>query len=74
MMRQEYWTLMDPCCDYCLHSASNPCVKYVVCRVRGPFCHKSVMCRNRRKQRVKEVLYGPRTRQTTYFTQGLLAE
>jgi len=59
MMRQEYWTLMDPCCDYCLHSASNPCVKYVVCRVRGPFCHKSVMCRNRRQQRVKEVLYGP---------------
>lgn len=58
MMRQEYWTLMDPCCDYCLHSASNPCAKYIVCRVRGPFCHKSKECREKRQWRIKEVLYG----------------
>ncbi|MCF3653476.1 MAG: 4Fe-4S binding protein [Aigarchaeota archaeon] len=58
MMRQEYWTLMDPCCDYCLHSRDNPCAKYVVCRMRGPFCHRSVECREKRQRRIREVLYG----------------
>lgn len=42
-------TLAYPCCDKCKHTASNPCEKYIGCRIEGPLCHDDPECRQKRQ-------------------------
>ncbi|MCD6278075.1 MAG: SLBB domain-containing protein [Desulfurococcales archaeon] len=53
------WTLMDKCCPKCWHNPpSNPCPKYIECRVKGPLCHDSSECRELRARRLNELMFG----------------
>jgi len=54
------WTLLDRCCDKCMHSPENPCPDYIECRLSGPLCHDDERCRELRRRRLEELRYGER--------------
>ena len=41
------YTLTDPCCAKCTHTAENPCADFVACRANGPRCHDDAACAER---------------------------
>ena len=49
---------MDRCCDRCFHTLDSPCKDYIICRVEGPICHDDEKCKELRRKRMRELLYG----------------
>lgn len=49
---------MDKCCSRCSHSPESPCPDYVPCRLEGPLCHEDPRCREKRRRRAEELMYG----------------
>ena len=45
-------TLIDPCCDGCLHSHAEYCKDLLSCLVDGPHCHESMSCAQERGRRL----------------------
>ena len=42
--------LTSPCSDQCWHTASKQCPQYVECMHKGPLCHKSIPCAEKKQQ------------------------
>jgi NADH-quinone oxidoreductase subunit F len=51
-------SLMDKCCDKCVHTAETPCRDYVACLTSGPLCHDDQNCREKRSKRIEELKSG----------------
>ncbi len=52
------WSLMDKCCSRCWHSPEYPCRHYIRCRLNGPLCHEDPECSEKRRKRIREIMYG----------------
>ncbi|WP_328597335.1 NADH-quinone oxidoreductase subunit NuoF [Heliobacterium mobile] len=47
--------LMEACCRQCTHSPQTPCSDYISCRLEGPLCHDSALCKESRKDWIRAI-------------------
>ena len=58
------YTLLEPCCSECWHSAEKPCPEVIDCITDGPRCHTSEKCAKLRRDRLA-VASGEKLERTT---------
>ena len=46
------FTLFSPCCEKCTHTQDNPCKDLIECALRGPLCHDSQSCHEKKQNRL----------------------
>jgi NADH-quinone oxidoreductase subunit F len=51
-------SIMDKCCNQCIHSIDKPCPDYIPCRTLGPLCHSSEDCKAKIATMMDRITYG----------------
>jgi len=50
--------IMEPCCEKCHHTSTNPCKDYITCRTNGPRCHQDDACKAKFAKALDSLLNG----------------